>query len=755
MSRNYDQFFQDHFKRRTGEDRGYSVSLRPFWSINRQDDRETLNWLSDTLDTLQNEQEDRAYNQVRNVRFYNGVQMLQERDTRTIDWDRRPINKTGMFVLNHARDLINQVVNRIMRYNPAVNVLPVNNEYTDRIGARVGKRVADHIFRLNDMRDVAENSVREAKLCGESYMIVDYDPFTGDLDPQYDLMQEVLAVDPNIDFQNSAGQEVLLQMVKRVGEVRFRQPLPWMVFLHPAARWKDVEYCFIGSMKHMDELRAENPGVDFSNIKPTSLPRATSGTVPKGYKYGDWVVEYEFYHIGHRFLDEGAYCRFIPGVLLKHEPLPFSHRGLPLARFTDIDDPFGLHGLSILDDLRPPLVLFNRLANLMYRNVAIGAHPKMFVPNGSCNFNSLANGMLVVEYDPPYEPKLVSFNTIGAEVFQLSEKVMSWAQQFSGVFGISRGETIPNARAGSILSFYEEQEEQREGSQIKKYNSFIERVATLSLGTAGDFYSPDDGRTIRVVGKNNQYKVYKIQDVSKLSGPYDIIAQRTTALAESKQGRIDQISTLSSAPLAGPSEAGKPGLFTREQILRMLEVADLPAFFEAATAAVDAAESENEDIYEGREVAPPEEWHQHLVHWNVHYQFIQSREFSDTQGVPPEVRQNILDHLLVHEGWMYMQAQKSLAFCNELVTNPNYPCIFSFGLNPSIAQLIMIHQQPPVPPSMAPPPPGPPPPQGAAGPAPGGGPEAPPDKTEKPGDLPPEKAPPEAPAPESQPENLI
>lgn len=723
MSSGYSDLLQDHWERITNGSDGQGTStgsnLKPFFVIDRNDENAVLTWLSETLTIIEDAQIDRATNQVNNVNFYNGLQRYMTgngRDMKQVRSSNGALGKDAYFVMNHARDFVNQSVSRLSRYSANINVFPVNNEYGDRIGARYSKRVIDNVFLINEAPQICVNSLLEGKLCGESFTLIKYNQGLGDKSPVYEQALSQAREKAHIankplsnTFTNSEGEEISLDIIKRTGEVELKSVLPWFFFQEPAFKWKDVNYCFIGEIKHIDQVRAENPGIDLEAVAPIKLGKNETGTFGPGFKYGSWVIEYEFYHRGHPLLDDGWYAKFIPGKLLESRKLELSHRQLPVARFTDFDNPLDAHGVSFLEDLKPPLVLMNKMLGLMYRNVAIASHPKFMVPEGTTNIQSLANGPLIIEYTWPMKPEMVTFQGNAQDIFSVSEKIMQQTTMISGTFDSSRGGVVPNARAGSILNFYEEQEEQRESTQIKKYTAYIEKIARLALGTASDFYEPDDGRTIRVVGARNYYKVRQIKDTKKLSGPYDVRVERTTALSESKQGRIDQIVALSSVPTSSsPLDQGKPGIFSREQILRMLEVADTPTFFEMATAAVEKQESENEDMFEGIQVPPPEKWEAHVVAWNVIFQFLQSREFTDTRGVPPEVKEMVLDHMLAHEVFMYEKAEKSLAFAQELMLNTNYPAVLDLGMKPSINQLVMIHQMPPAPPMpMMPPPMGP------------------------------------------------
>lgn len=713
--RAYGQFLEEHWNRirgveqRTGEDDIWNIP--PFPLIDYEEPETLRKWLENTLECLEDEQCTRAYRQLSYARFYNAINDTGLKDSRNYEnKDGQRFSSSARQLFNHARDFVDQFVSRMMRYPPNLNVLPNNSEYRDRIAARFGKRVIDNVFRINEVESVLQGWLQEAKICGESFLFTTFNPNIGELHPDWKKLSNFTekqqkrirrqAGEREVGglrrrFENSDGDSITLDIAKKVGEIEYENPVAWLVFHETQVKWRDVNYIFKGKLKHIDQVVAENPEVDVNRLQVLDMEKNRNGSYGPGFKYGNWVVEYEFFHRATELLDDGFYARFVPGVLLKHGKLPYSHGKLPVVRMTDIDDKLNAHGRSFFDDLRPPLLLHNKMIHLMYRNVALGAHPKWVVQQGSVNFDSLANGPAIMEVEPgAAEPKLVTFNTVGNDVFTLSNDFLKQTEKLSGTFPMSRGQQLPNARAAQILTFFDEKEQERESRQVAKYIKAIEKLGELTLGTAGDFYQSSDQRTIRIIGRTGVHRIKRIEDTAKLSGPHDVKVERTTALADSKQGRISQIAELQKLPLG--DKEGMGGLFTREQILRMIEVADNRTFFDMATAAVDKAESENEDMFEGEEVHDPVEWEAHIIHWNVHFQFMQSREFTD--GVPDEVRNLFVDHLRATEFFMYMFAGKSASFAQGLLANIYFPAVFKIGDQPSISQLVMMHMQgtPPV-----------------------------------------------------------
>jgi hypothetical protein len=104
-----------------------------------------------------------------------------------------------------------------------------------------------------------------------------------------------------------------------------------------------------------------------------------------------------------------------------------------------------------------------------------------------------------------------------------------------------------------------------------------------------------------------------------------------------------------------------------------------------ATAAGQAADSENEDMLAGEPVGMPEDWEDHISHWRSHSAAIQSRVFKEE--APPEVKQQFKIHLHVTEQLMLEKAKTNPLFQAKLAELQNFPIFFHGDMDaPSSAQ---------------------------------------------------------------------
>lgn len=630
-------------------------SLKPLWSIDLESEDEILKWFKLAIDTLKDRQVARAEVMLRNRDFYASIQEIAAGKT-GIPRDRegKPIvEKFSRVTVNQIYDLTEHWVSQMTRFAPAIAVIPPNSEYNDRIAAKLSKAFIDYLFYVNDIDDILEECARQCRIFGEAFCFVEWDEAIGDYDP---AVGEASALDiriPLLDSEgsqvkNSDGDPLFIDNKPRVGDVKYNVVLPWHVFLQPKDKYKNVEWCIKVTAIDADYLKAKYPDkADLIDAEATnheySVDYLTADT-----NFNE-VLQFEIYHKSTEFLDKGRYIKLVPGCILENKELGYSHGELPLVRLTNIDLPGELHGASFFQNILLLQVVLNNLYSLAYTNIALGSHLYWLVPtSGNVDKEKLRNSATVIKYQGTTPPKIETFQTVGQEIFKVIDMVEQKISSISGRQPISQGMVPPGVEAGIAMTFLEEQENQRANVDIKKHNAFIKKLARLSLAVCGDKYKEEDGRTIRIVGKNNVFSI-KALDVAKLGGPYDIRVQRTTALSESKSGRLSQILAL---------EGRFPGRLPWEQVADMLDLANDQKFYDVATVALQSAEHENEQMLEGVKVQSPMQWEEQIIHWQTHMKFIQTRSFKE--DVPDQIKAIFFGHILTHEMWMLDKMKQPL-----------------------------------------------------------------------------------------------
>ena len=380
---------------------------------------------------------------------------------------------------------------------------------------------------------------------------------------------------------------------------------------------------------------------------------------------GNQTVYWEFFHKRTKAMPQGKYLVFTEQALLHNSDYPYSHTALPCVRFTDIDRPSELHGVSFFETVKQLTGAYNNLTNMILRNQIMASHPKWMVQAGTAKIEALGNDITVVQYKGPVAPQLVQSNPTPSEVFAFRDELKAEFEAIAGVGGVTRGEPPQGIKAGVALQFLAEQENERFNENILKWNEFIKKVALMTIAVAGDYYDASDERMVRVLGKDKSWMTMSF-DQAHLSKDYDIRVQQTSALPRSVAARTQTLLDLNER---------FPELFSDEQVLEMLDMAQSEKFTNMATASVMSAEAENEAILSSEKLTEPEIYEDHVNHWNIHVKMMRSYSFKNQ--TPPKTRSQLEDHVLVHEMFMVKQGQKNPQYAEKLLTLEGFPIFFT------------------------------------------------------------------------------
>lgn len=675
-------------------DRNYAQPTKPLWTFDLDDpkqEKDILKWLTAELDFLEHENEPRIRIQRRNLALYKGIQ-YQESEARAENRDRAADRSTFLrkIVANHLFDLTKNRASRLIKFKPAVAILPTNDELGDKLSAKSCKGLLDHIWYEQDFEGVIQLDLAiHAMILGESYLFIDWNDDLGPLSPAY-IQSKKKYGDEKIPLLDENGQQVkddygkpkFIEQEIHIGDVEYRVELSPEVLIDKVNRWDDAKHCFVRKLTNCDLLRMKYPSkadqIKTHNDQIYDYDRMELRPVRNE------ATVWTFYAKRQPGLPKGRKIVFTKDAILENGPLPFSHSELPCKRFTDVDFPGELYGHSFFEIVKGLTGTYNNLTNMILRNILLVSHPKWMVPAGSVALDKLGNDVTIVQYKGPQPPALAVAQVTPPEVYNFRQMLKEEFQQIAGVFGVSRGEPPPGVKAGVALQFLSEQESERYNELVLKWNELIRGIAEMTLSVAHDFYDESDDRMIRVLGKNNEYmtQFFKAAD---LNHDYDIRIQNSSALPKSVAARTQTLLDLNQQ---------FPNEFTAEQVIDMLDLAQSDKFVEAATVSVRTAEAETERLLEvSREEASglePQEFENHLTHWKIHTKQIQ--EFSFKYKTPKDKQANLIDHVLVHEMFMIEQAKINAKFAQMLSDLELFPMFYR--TRPEVAQLEALASSP-------------------------------------------------------------
>lgn len=649
---------------------------KPLWKILKDDvsDSELHKWLMGEMAWLKQINRERIQKIHRNLALFKGIQYQSQNiksDLRDTEIDKsRVVQK---IVSNQIKDLVQTRVAKLIRYKPAVAILPTNDEYSDKISAKVSEFVLSHIWYNEQFQSHKQlELVKLSKTMGEGFVFVDYDWDRGDVHPDYVAKYAakveagervpLLADDGSPVLKD--GKPVFVDAPIMTGDVSYRIKMATEVLVQRKERWVLVEHVIERDLMDIEEAKLRYPNA-IQHIKDTDRASVYDYETMAEKRAPGVVPIYKLWAKRTGLLPQGALITFTGDGILDRAAIPFKHRSLPCVRLTDIDVPGELHGRSMIDDIKPITGAYNNLTNMILRNQILCAHPKWVMPAGSAKLESLGNDITIVQYKGPIAPQLIQGSPTSPEVFNFRKELKEEAMQLAQVFGMSRGSPPPGIKAAIALQFMSEQENERQNEDVLKYNEFLCEVARLTLAVAGQFYDDDDKRMVRVLGKNNRWMTvpFKTADLTK---NYDIRVQNSSALPESKAARIEYLLELKkSFPAAIPDD----------QVLDMLDLAQEEKFIDLATRSVRAAEAEVEQIMNGNAHVEPQEWEDHVVHWRVKVGAL--REWAFKNMTPKPVQQRLIDVITTHEMFMVEKAKLNPSYTQQLATLPGFPLFYT------------------------------------------------------------------------------
>ena len=651
------------------EDYELTEKIEPFYKVYKKSDKELLSWLNKVKDALMANSRQRTQQQRTNLTAYRGLSLNR--------WDRRRDNNTvrrsqrlNKFIVNHLRDLTETKVSQMTRLKPAVEVLPSNDEYEDKAAAKVVGLLIKHLFYLNNLDFMTQQMHRSARIFGESFMFIDYDKTKGDLDPAYVEARDAGMKEINLDD----GTTYDMSKPLKTGDVSYEVELPWRVLLQRKLRYEDVEYIVRITLVEVEKVKDMYPE-HANKIKSEDELKVFDIENIEDRLLEDQVLVYEFFHKTSDMLDgKNVAIKFTKSVILEKEEDKYSHEGLNCVRLTDMDIPNVLNGVSNYETILPLQKMYDNISTLIAKNIYMTAHAKWMMPKGACKIEQLGNDNTIVQYAGPVAPHLAQVASNPVEVYNFREQIKQDMQTVYGSQGIARGEVPKGIVAASALQFLNEMENERNSTDIAKHGFLILAIAKMSIAVAGDNYHVDDGRMLRIVGEKNKHMI-KHFDVANLSKDYDIRFDNSTGLPETKSAKIQRIMD---------TMQRNPNLFSPERWEELLELGSADSMVQLATEAIRAADSENEDLLSGEDVGMPEDWEDHIAHWESHVRAVQSRSFKEDASL--EIQAAMKQHIHITEQLMIEKMGTNPLFQAKVAELKLFPLFFhEMGAQPMSA----------------------------------------------------------------------
>lgn len=633
------------------------ISLKPLTPNVVSNEEDVMEWVKETSDKLGDYYTSyrRLYRD--NISAYVGDQTANDgflgsqaiRNTDSLN--RSPIS--GRKDLNVIQPIVEAHLARISSSRASISVLPVHsNEFHDLSAAKTSERMIDQSFISSQVNDKFEYAGRTMLVCGHSYMLMEWNNEIGP--PVSSIAEPILMLDENGEPQvDEDGNDIIVHPNTRMGDIDYRTLRPDQVLEQPGKHWQKKNWIITLELKDVYEVRLDYPSVS-EEIQPGShsATDSLSWLHKQSQELEHQVLVMTVYHKATRAFPNGWKIVCTPDVLLESTELEFptlnGYGLLPIARLDDTAVPgYELPlPMSVMEAGKGYADTFNRVDKVLRKDLSLSVPKWITHKLAGVNSQQLNTASSVVSFKGNIAPQLVRPSSTSSDFFAYRNGLLQEMKQNTGSSHLFNAPPS-NTRATSMLEHQEEQEFVRAEPLIRHMNDFMSEVAKIGLAIMADRYSEDEERVLKLMGTTGPSAYIRLQ-TADLMGPYDIKFERTSALPESKQGRINAAMSMYEA-----------GLIDQNQFKKSIGYASDPDFMTAETKAFEKQLLENDLMARGQQIEAPLEHEDHVEHLKALYPVIDSIEFAE---MPDDIKGQYIAHCMAHEMFAWRRAQISFKY---------------------------------------------------------------------------------------------
>lgn len=630
----------------------------------------TLNWLNQNFESTYNRSFSRLQTYRNNLNLFKGIHWKAfnstNRDTTHTSSDNKP-----KMVQNFVAEMTETKVAQMMAIESNISLIPNNDEQSDINNAVACKKLLLARGEELNMKMVQADAEMVKFLYGHVFLHIWWNEDIGPYHPSFEKVMKIAEISGDVAKVKKKIEKTLKKDSIHIGDVCVDILEPDMVFPEQdVAKWEDVNHCdIIWKYKNIEEVEYDYP---HAKGKLTSAKdHAWDYDSNEMYQPENKVMLRIFYHKKTKYLPDGARIIYCNDVILEDGPLPYNHGQIPLVADKDIDVRKELWGRSFISRIEQKQRYYNNIESCNAQSIMMMGRPKIVAPEKSLKIKQIGNNISLVEFKGVIPPKWEVHNTIATDSLNIQDRTEKKIAQDSQIYDVTRGEVPKGVTATSAMRLIDEQESQRIRRPVASRKHRILCTYKMMMQVMAQYYQSDDGRMIKILGKNNEYLIKSVKDAD-FARVYDIRFENSPDLPDNKSGKISTIIDMNIATQTDP-------VFKRREIVQMLDLGLDETFKDRASVALNTARTNMEMIIEGRgaEVPQPRVFDDLLTEYDYFSMAIQ--EFSFKKKLDDATVKIVIDRLTVIETMMYDRAKKNMKFANMLMQREQYPMFAEFS----------------------------------------------------------------------------
>lgn len=609
------------------------------------------------------------------------------------------------FRVNHARALVNTLLNLVVSQRVAWQPKATNVDYESLKQVEVAKAVLEYYWLDRRVEKYVYNAVEEAIAFSEGYVLGLWDETAGEDVPDQ-LSPDATPEDPK---------------PAKSGDFVFENVSTWDVIRDPRKRsWDSLDWVIVRLWRNKFELAAKFPAYA---DKIFSAPLSPEGQLNRVTKQSDNedVPVYVFFHKPTAALPHGRESWILGNSAVLRDG-SLSYTDLPLFRIAPAELIGTPYGYTQFFEIMAVQELIDSLHSSAATNLTTFGTQNIWLPPGAeISPDQLAGGVRIIQGTPngDKKPEALQLCATPAELYHHLQELKHDQEMLFGVNAIVRGQVQSDKLSGTAMALLETQAKQQASGLHGSYRMAVQGLGDFVINESRKRAQAQ--RTISIVGRENAFLVQETTYSGESFGHIKrVLADIGNPLSQSVFGRSEQIKELMQLGLIN----------NMEQYYQVMDTGRAEPVTQGLTNELLLIKAENDAISRGE--TPEVMLHDnHLLHGREHRSPVASPQARSNPVVLKADTEHMHKHYEAYFGVPAMQpvidpltGQPQIGPDGQPITQPD-PMYRT-------RMLVLMGLQPPDPALMGPqpapggPPPGGPPPQPNGAPGQGASPLTPP-----------------------------
>lgn len=554
-----------------------------------------------------------------------------------------PAHKVAI-VVNQVMPAVRTELAKLTKQRPVCRVISATSDFDDKDEARVKNAILDHIWHKIGLDRTLRDALLWALLTGTGFLIPYWNADAGDTIVDYAVQVDEFG-NPILDEEGNPIPVVdetgayVVKDVFNIGELAVDAASPFEVLVDPLAKdTENIRWFFRDRVMEVEEVYyTYGVKVPSSTVNVLSyLDNRILGS--RKIEGKDVCVVTEYWERPSKKYPLGRYVIFSSDVVIYVGDNPYADAGvpLPLAIIQHVPVPGRVYADSVVTQLIPVQVEYNKTRSQLIETKNLTAFPKVLAPKGSLPVTPTSRPGEVVEYIPTFgRPEFWTPPALPAYVIRELDRAREELIEISGIHEATRGAIPSSIRSGVAIAYITEQDETRLNVTAHSYEEAIAKLCTYLLRLARKYYI--EPRTMRIVGPDRSSKVVQFYG-KDIPEDADVYVEAGSSLPKSTVAKQQMLLDLWNAGVIRDPSV----------MLKLLEFGNLEDLYHDADLDIDQATRENDMMQQG--IMPVvEDFHVHELHIREHNRFRKTEKY---EQLPAEIKAIFAQHVAQHQTFL-------------------------------------------------------------------------------------------------------